>query len=387
MFDRTLADTDDEISLTREEKGKLQQGSRDDIATIIIRFFHVRNSRHGSKPRRNPSFKHQRHESNHRQANHDKKQSNVRITVNLKTLWKHKQDLQTTHNTIKTASAFLSTPAELGKSPTSKHHRPSSVCDSKFSSISSALSFTSLPHEAVAITAEQKSILLHLIRKVNRSLQHQKRITTTFSINLAHLLVQKEKILDKNKKLTRESRNMLKKIMVCLRGLVGRTFLKKAVFMERSLQLSNEMAAMLATPSPDLPAAEIGGLDAHRSGAVLDRDDWPLTSNMPLSLNDSAATLAPREHGLDVQNFLHSLRTLREDLDTQTQLDQALRAGIVGPCEDVRFPETLADRVAMKRFIAFMDGCLALLERRYREQGKVVEVLEALGRVLRDGCP
>jgi hypothetical protein len=97
----------------------------------------------------------------------------------------------------------------------------------------------------------------------------------------------------------------------------------------------------------------------------------------------SLISLAPLEMQVDVNHFLHSLMVLREDIGVQKMLDEALRAGIVGPCEDLRFPASVNERIAMKRFIGFVDTCLASMSRRYMEEEKVVKALEALGMVLK----
>lgn len=177
--------------------------------------------------------------------------------------------------------------------------------------------------------------------------------------------------------------------MTGLRELVGRTFLKKAVFMQRSLQLTNDLEEMLVAPQ-----REEGGRDSLEvnSETTLVGTTPPLDAGRRMSviieeLNSSAVSLpAPsQQHHIDIHNFQHALHILRADIDVQMQLDQALRAGIVGPCEDVRFPATTNERIAMRRFVAFVDGCLMHLGRNYVQEGSVVKVLDVLVGVLRDG--
>ena len=380
----SLFASDEEFSLSGEgDETKKQLKSRDDITTMVFKLFHVRNPRHGSKHKRNTSARSAASFKPRQQLKKEKKQPT------LKLFWKQQKVNPQASRKTNNADTLSLTPAVIKRSKKSIRHRSISVCDSKFSSISSALSFTSLPQELIAITAQQSIILLHLLHKVTRSLHNQERLTANFSMNLAHLFARKERAIDGNKRLGKEVRKMLIGMMNGLRELVGRTFLKKAVLMKRSLQLCHDLEDMLSLQH-DTEAVTSGGLEINDSETTLVRDGSPSLMDAVMAVTPSeppsATSLCPPEadHSLDNQNFLHSLHVMREDIEVQRQLDQALRGGIVGPCEDVRFPATVNERVAMRRFVAFVDGSLGHLEGRYVQQGRVVRVLECLGGTLRD---
>ena len=78
---------------------------------------------------------------------------------------------------------------------------------------------------------------------------------------------------------------------------------------------------------------------------------------------------------LDVEGLLGSLQMLTEDLDVQASLDGALRGGIVGPCEDTRLPSSENERIAMERFVVFVDGRLGRLRECYGATKGMVEGL------------
>jgi hypothetical protein len=78
------------------------------------------------------------------------------------------------------------------------------------------------------------------------------------------------------------------------------------------------------------------------------------------------------------------LHILRDDISVQQQLGAALRAGVVGPCEDLRFPATVNERIATRRFVAFVDGCLSRVGKCYAQEARLVKGLEMLGGVLRE---
>jgi hypothetical protein len=379
----TGAGSDDGFPLSSGEEIPIGVGREKDIATMVFKLFHVRtSSQEGAKHKRNVStlsFKAQPRKAK-------TKKERVKVTVNIKPFWKQRKE----GGVLKDERDTLSlTPAAARKSIKGKgHERTSSVCDSKFSSISSAISLTSLPHEFIAITAEQCTILLHLTRKVGRSLKKQERLTANFSTNLAHLFARKEKIINGNKRLSKELRKMLMAMMAGLRELVGRTFLKKAVFVQRSTQLVHDMTAMLEHGPPDVErkAKEVNDSETTLVPSPLSEGGQRIS----IIVEQVDALAIPlcheqeRQRQIDIHHFQHSLHILRDDISVQQQLGAALRAGVVGPCEDLRFPATVNERIATRRFVAFVDGCLSRVGKCYAQEARLVKGLEMLGGVLRE---
>ena len=371
---------------------KIKEARGDDITTMLYKFFYVRIPRRGAKLKRSvsirttASFKPKPRKATKERAN---------LKVNIKPFWKNQKQVQHPTTIPEDAETLSLTPTVVRKAKNSKHHRSTSVCDSKFSSISSALSFTSLPQEIIAPTEEQYLVLLHLTRKVERSLRKQERLTANFSTNLAHLFARKEKTIDLNKKLSKECRKMLIGMMAGLRELVGRTFLKKAVFTHRSLELVRDLMVMLGKGPETRTQAIVEKANDSDETLIPSPPSPPeleqrtsITVEEDISSHTTTQLAEPEpvsEHRIDIHQFLHSLNVLREDIGVQLQLDQALRGGIVDPCEDMRFPATVNERIAMRRFVAFVDGCLMYLGRRYAEEGRVLKALEILGGLLKDG--
>ena len=314
------------------------------------------------------------------------KKERVKVTVNIKPFWKQRKEGRVLKEERDTLSLTPTTVRKLIKGK--RHERTSSVTDSKFSSISSTISFTSLPQELIAITAEQCTILLHLMRKVGRSLKKQERLTANFSTNLAHLFARKEKVINGNKRLNKELRKMLMAMMAGLRELVGRTFLKKAVFVQRSTQLVDDMTAMLEHGQPDVErkAKEVNDSETTLVPSPQSEEGQRISITVE-QVDASAISLSheqERERQIDIHHFQHGLHILCDDIAVQQQLDAALRAGIVGPCEDLRFPVTVNERIATRRFVAFVDGCLWRVGKCYAQEARVVKGLEMLGGVLRE---
>jgi hypothetical protein len=393
LFTITTPESSDEtFSLSGEgEENKTEEARREDIATMVFKLFRVRNSRQGSKPKRNVST---RSAASFKSKSRKAKEERIKATINIKPFWKHQKQAQHPTTIPKDAETLSLTPTVVRKAEKSKHRRSTSVCDSKFSSISFALSFTSLAQELIALTVEQCSVLLHLTRKIERSLKRQERLTSNFSTNLAHLFARKEKSIDLNKRLSKECRKMLISMMAGLRELVGRTFLKKAVFMHRSLELVRDLMVMLEK-GPETRAQvlveEASDSDETLVPSLQSHPELEQRMSITVEEVNASHTTIPipeqepvPEHQIDIHQFLHSLNVLKEDIGLQLQLDQALRAGIVGPCEDARFPATVNERIAMKRFVTFVDGCLMYLGKRYAEEGRVVRRLEVLGGLLKD---
>ena len=361
----------------------IEVGREKDIATMVFKLFHVRTSRQeGTKHKRNIStlsFKAQPGKAK-------MKKERVKVIVNIRPFWKQRKE----GRVLKEGRDMLSlTPTAVRKLiKENGHERTSSVCDSKFSSISSAISFTSLPHELITVTAEQCTIMLHLTRKVGRSLEEQERLTANFSTNLAHLFAKKEKIINGNKRLNKELRKMLMAMMAGLRELVGRTFLKKAVFVQRSMQLVHDMTAMLENGPQDVErkAKEVNNSETTLAPSPQSEEGQRISITVE-QVDASATSLSceqERERQIDIHHFQRSLHILRDDIAVQQQLDAALQAGIVGPCEDLRFPATVNERVATRRFVAFVDGCLWRVGKCYAQEARVVKGLEVLSGVLRE---
>jgi len=123
-----------------------------------------------------------------------------------------------------------------------------------------------------------------------------------------------------------------------LRKLVGRMFMRKMVFTQRSMQLVQTIAKQLAQ------------IERKEGG----------------------------ETKLDIDGILASTAILKENLSSQATFDMDLRNHVVPPCEDIRFPATDAERAGLKRFVAFLDERLARLETSYDRTTSLAEEIEGI---------
>jgi hypothetical protein len=143
-----------------------------------------------------------------------------------------------------------------------------------------------------------------------------------------------------------------------LRRCVGKAFLKKAVFAQRSEELVRGIGESLMPASAEYLKLVVASEGSHL-----------------MEVNDGEGMV---QIHVEVEVLMASLATLKEDLLIQATLDAALRGGIVSPCQDARFSTCRSERVDMARFVVFVDKRLSLLEEGYARIGKVVGGIEEL---------
>lgn len=148
-------------------------------------------------------------------------------------------------------------------------------------------------------------------------------------------------------------------LMSGLGVLVGKAFLKKAVFTHRSEGLAKGFEEALKGGTPAVERA------AENSG------------NMAVGTNQTSIQIR-----LDTVLLLSTLTTLKEDIFMQGNIDAALRIGVVGPCQDPNLPACENERVDMARFVVFVASRLGLLKQCYTRLREVLVEIEDVTRGL-----
>lgn len=225
----------------------------------------------------------------------------------------------------------------------SKFSSYASLQDSCFSTKSNApssvSSLSSTESPTTVVLGDKELAKLHsLARRATRSLKEQEYLISALSGNLAMCLAHKENYVCFNLRLSIEWRVQITEICQMLRKLVGRMFMRKMVFTQRSMQLVQTMTEQLAQ---------------------VERKDGGKTR-------------------LDVEGILASIAILKENLASQATFDMDLRNHVAPPCQDMRFPATDAERAGLNRFVAFMDERLARLGTSYDRTTSLVEGIEEI---------
>ena len=189
----------------------------------------------------------------------------------------------------------------------------------------------------VVLSEAQLRKLRSLVRRATRGVKKQEWLTQGLSMNLAVMLARKEASVELNRRMAPQWKVQMRDLCLALRTLVGRTFMRKAVFTQRSLQV-------------------LQGLEELMGG------------------------MKEGENLLDVDGLLSSLVTLKDDLSAQEAFDGALGQGIAGPCGEKRFRGSEGERVVLERFLGFLDGRLKGLGECYgRTRGRVEEIEGLVG--------
>lgn len=136
-----------------------------------------------------------------------------------------------------------------------------------------------------------------------------------------------------------EGRGALVGELIRVKENTGRTFLRKALFLQRSLGLVAQLSELVSRAG----VIEIGEGKDGEVEVELDGD------------------------------MEEVLATLREDLKTQRQLDEGLRKGVLGACGERRWGGSENERIMVRRFVLFVEGRLGVLEGCYERVGGVVE--------------
>ncbi|KAN0116774.1 hypothetical protein V8E51_002751 [Hyaloscypha variabilis] len=227
--------------------------------------------------------------------------------------------------------------------------------DSKFSSITSLPSVHSLSlpslhaysptsHGTVTITAEGLKHLERGVRRIRRRLQHQEHLTTHLSNNLIHLFTRKESQITLLKRIRSDDKSTMLSSLSRIHESSGRTFLRKAVFLQRSQELVTQISSLLSTSTststPSSPGEEV----------VIDDEVFDL------------------------------LALLKEDLKTQRELDERLQNMVLAESKEKRWAGSPGERSLVRKFVGFVEGRMHALGNVYSGVEEVVRGCEGVER-------
>jgi len=225
----------------------------------------------------------------------------------------------------------------------SKHSSFASLQDSCFSTSSDTLSSVSSVSSSelpTPVILDSKALLKlqSLARRVTRSLKEQEYLTSALSGNLAMCMAHKENSVCFNLRLSIEWRVQITEICQMLRKLVGRMFMQKMVFTQRSIHLAQTITEQLAK----------------------------------VETNDQGV---PK---LEIERLLSGLAALKENVIAQSTFDMDLRNHVAPPCQDSRLPATDAERAGLNRFVAFMDERLTRMGTSYDRTTSLIKNMEGI---------
>lgn len=157
----------------------------------------------------------------------------------------------------------------------------------------------------------------------------------------------KETSVELSRRLNGDVRRGMLALMRGLRALVGQCFLRKAAFLQRSCDVARGISEQITN-------------SRHAADGL------------------ACAVSGNQEIRLDIEAVLAGLATLRDDVLVQRGLDAALRAGVAGPCGDVKLPASENERIGMHRFVVFIDGRLGVLASGYGRLDGIVDRFQLL---------
>ncbi|KAE9376370.1 hypothetical protein N431DRAFT_400542 [Stipitochalara longipes BDJ] len=233
--------------------------------------------------------------------------------------------------------------------------------DSKFSSITSLPSVHSLSlpslHEVhlkskgtIKITPSGLHALERGIRRICRGLQHQERLTSHLSNNLVFLFTRKEAQISMLKRMRADDKSHLVSCLSRIKDSAGRTFLRKAVFLQRSQELVTQISEILVKAKFELDGEGIDGREV--------------------------------EVEVEVEDTLFDLLALlREDLKTQRELDERLRNMLVSESREKRWGGSPGERSLLRKFVGFVEGRIGALGNAYENVEGLVRGCEGVERL------
>jgi hypothetical protein len=236
--------------------------------------------------------------------------------------------------------------------------RGSAGHDSKFGSISSLSSLHKPPPTSITFTLDSLLRLQSLIRRTKRSYERQEYLTKNLSANLIHQLLRKKCQLQNplaSRRIKPEDKAAMNRDLFHAKESAGRIFLRKAVFLQRSLGVLAQLRDMVEKN--------------------WDRD----TSGFMVVLEVSPET---------IHDFVI---TLNADLKLQQHLDEELLMLISKGAEDKRFRATVNDKIMTERFVQFLADRVKVLLTSYEQTAKLTAKVEDMaqghGRGHRSGGP
>jgi len=210
-------------------------------------------------------------------------------------------------------------------------------------------------------------------------LKVQEELTENFSKNLAGLLWAKERSVKANRRLNETIRGEMVREVIRVREMTARSFYRKSGFLERSMDALTYLQEFLDDAAPKLPSPEKDGWSSQhlemRPSVTAARRKMRVSQLTQESGGLEEKKIEVADLSLD---DIHSvLATLKADLSAHSHLDPALRNTIVLPCQQLKYPTSDNDRVAMRRFVKFVDSRIKKLSEGYWEIGRWVREFES----------
>jgi hypothetical protein len=270
--------------------------------------------------------------------------------------------------------------------------------DSKFSSATSLQSLGSFHHSTrttpssntstntsparapnIRLLPSELENLRGLVNKAVGMLKVQEELTGSFSKNLAGLLWAKERGVQANKRLNEAVKGEMVKEVGRVRDMTARTFCRKSGFLERSMDTLTHLQELLDDAAPKQPSPEKDG----RSSQYLEIRPSVTAARRKTRVSPLAQELGGLEEkkvevlNLSLDDLNSVVATLKADLTAHSHLDPALRNTIVLPCQQLKYPTSDNDRVAMRRFVKFVDSRVKKLSEGYWEMGRWVREFDS----------
>ena len=154
------------------------------------------------------------------------------------------------------------------------------------------------------------------------------------------------------KRLRSEDKTSLTSALVRIKESTGRTFLRKAVFLQRSQELVAQLSALLSRSKPSPPE------------------------------DPEAETATAAESGmLEVEdNIFDLLALLKEDLKTQRELDRHLHDTLLEAAREKKWAGSAGERSLMRKFVGFVEGRMGALGTTYGKLEGLVGRMEGVER-------
>jgi hypothetical protein len=164
------------------------------------------------------------------------------------------------------------------------------------------------------------------------------------------LFGRKEKQIAMLKRLRSEDKTSLTSALVRIKESTGRTFLRKAVFLQRSQELVAQLSALLSRSKPSPP--EDPETEAAAESGMVELED----------------------------NIFDLLTLLREDLKTQRELDRHLHDTLLEAAREKKWAGSPGERSLMRKFVGFVEGRMGALGVTYGKLEGLVGRMEGVER-------
>jgi hypothetical protein len=165
------------------------------------------------------------------------------------------------------------------------------------------------------------------------------------------LFGRKEKQIGMLKRLRSEEKISLTSTLLRIKESTGRTFLRKAVFLQRSQELVAQLSAILSRSKPPSPSEDPETEAGAESGMVEVED-----------------------------NIFDLLALLKEDLKTQRELDRHLHDTLLDAAREKKWAGSPGERSLMRKFVGFVEGRMGALGTTYGRLEGLVGKMEGVER-------